>query len=118
MQKHILLVDSDAESQSRMSQLLRQSDYQVSVACNCDESLNMVHNCKPDCIIFDVDIVGTSGTIMYSRLRMNSQTKDIPAIVCTNVGPRPVSFGTGIPVLNKNCSGETLLGAVSAAMAG
>lgn len=118
MQKHILLVDSDAANLNRISQVLRQSNYQVSVACSCDESLSMVNDCKPDCIIFDVDLEGTSGTIMYSRLRMNSQTKDIPAIVCTNVGPRPVSFGTGIPVLNKNCSGETLLGAVSAAMAG
>lgn len=117
MQKHILLVDSDAESLSRMSQLLRQSDYQVSVACTCDESLNMVHSCKPDCIIFDVELEGTSGTIMYSRLRRNSQTRHIPAIVCTNVGPRPVCFGTGIPVLNKSCTCEALLGAVSAATA-
>ncbi|MDD4701498.1 MAG: response regulator [Desulfovibrio sp.] len=117
MQKHILLVDSDAASQNRISQVLRQSNYQVSVACSCDESLNMVNDLKPDCIIFDVDLEGTSGTIMYSRLRRHSQTRDIPAIVCTDVGPRPVCFGTGVPVLNKNCSGETLLGAVSAAVA-
>lgn len=117
MQKHILLVDSDAASLSRMSQVLRQSNYQVSVACSCDESLNMVNDRKPDCIIFDVDLEGTSGTIMYSRLRRNSQTRGIPAIVCTNVGPRPVCFGTGIPVLSKNCSGDALLGAVSAAVA-
>ncbi|WP_291441367.1 response regulator [Desulfovibrio sp.] len=117
MQKHILLVDSDAESLSRMSQVLRQSDYQVSVACNCDESLNMVRSLKPDCIIFDVELEGTSGTIMYSRLRRNPQTRHIPAIVCTSVGPRPVCFGTGISVLNKSCTGEALLGAVSAATA-
>ncbi len=117
MQKHILLVDSDAENLSRMSQILRQSDYRVSVACNCDDSLDMVHSLKPDCIIFDVELDGTSGTIMFSRLRRDAQTRDIPAIVCTNAGPRPVCFGMDIPVLNKSCTCEALLGAVSAATA-
>lgn len=117
MQKHILLVDSDAESLNRMSQVLRQSNYQVSVASSCDESLHLVNSCKPDCIIFDVELQGTSGTILYSRLRRNSQTRDIPAIVCTDVGPRPICFGTGVPVLSKNCPGDVLLGAVSAAVA-
>ena len=54
---------------------------------------------------------------MYSRLRRNASTKSLPAVVCTAVGPRPVCFGTGIPVLSKNCSSEALLSTVSAAMA-
>ena len=117
MQKHILLVDSDAESQSRLSQTLQQCNYRVSTASTCDESLAMVESDRPDCIVFDVELEGTSGTIMYSRLRRNANTRSLPAVVCTAVGPRPVSFGTGIPVLSKNCSGEALLSTVSAAMA-
>jgi len=77
----------------------------------------MVERDRPDCIVFDVDLEGTSGTIMYSRLRRNADTRALPAVVCTSVGPRPVCFGTGIPVLSKNCSSDALLSTVSAAMA-
>ena len=117
MQKHILLVDSDAASQSRLSQTLRQSDYRVSTACTCAEGLNLVACDRPDCIVFDAELEGTSGTIMYSRLRRNGSTRNIPAVVCTEVGPRPVNYGTGIPVLTKQCAQETLLSTVAAAMA-
>ena len=54
---------------------------------------------------------------MYSRLRRNGSTRNIPAVVCTEVGPRPVNYGTGIPVLAKQCAQETLLSTVAAAMA-
>ena len=117
MQKHILLVDSDAESQSRLSQTLQQCDYRVSTASTCAESLAKIASDRPDCVVFDVELEGTSGTIMYSRLRRNASTRSLPAVVCTSVGPRPVCFGTGIPVLSKNCSGEALLSTVSAALA-
>ena len=48
MQKHILLVDSDAESQSRLSQTLQQCDYRVSTASTCAESLAMIASDRPD----------------------------------------------------------------------
>jgi len=117
MQKHILLVDSDAESQDRLSQTLRQCNYRVSTACSCAESLAAIENEKPDCVVFDVELDGPSGTIMYSRLRRNPATRLLPAVVCTAVGPRPVNYGTGIPVVEKNCSPEVLLSTVAAAMA-
>jgi len=114
MQKHILLVDSDAASRSRLSQALLQHEYRVSAACSCDQCLALLEQDLPDCIIFDVDLEGTSGTIMYSRLRRNSRTRHIPAIVCTNVGPR---LGTKAQVLRKSCSCEDLLCSVEAALA-
>lgn len=117
MQKHILLVDSDAESQDRLSQTLRQCNYRVSTACTCAESLAAIENDKPDCVVFEVELEGSSGTIMYSRLRRNPATRLLPAVVCTSVGPRPVSYGTGIPVLQKACPSEVLLSTVAAAMA-
>ena len=117
MQKHILLVDSDAASRSRLSQALLQREDRVSAACNCDQCLALIDEDLPDCIIFDVELEGTSGTIMYSRLRRNSRTRDIPAIVCTDVGPRPVAFGTKAPVLPKSCTCEDLLHCVAAALA-
>lgn len=53
MQKHILLVDSDAASRSRLSQALLQHEYRVSAACSCDQCLALLEQDLPDCIIFD-----------------------------------------------------------------
>ena len=117
MQKHILLVDSDAESLDRLSRTLRLHDYRVSEARDGADGLALVDSLRPDCIIFDVDLPRVSGTIMYSRLRRSEKTRQLPAIVCSDAGPRPVDFGTGIPVLSKNCAPEALLEAVRAATA-
>lgn len=117
MQKHILLVDNDAESRERLSQALRLHDYQVSVAHDGAEGLALVDSLRPDCIIFDVDLPRLSGTIMYSRLRRNEKNRELPAIVCSDVGPRPVDFGTDIPVLPKSCPPEALIEAVRAVTA-
>ena len=74
MQKHILLVDSDAESLDRLSRTLRLHDYRVSEARDGAEGLSLVDSLRPDCIIFDVDLPRVSGTIMYSRLRRSEKT--------------------------------------------
>ena len=73
MQKHILLVDSDAESLDRLSRTLRLHDYRVSEARDGAEGLSLVDSLRPDCIIFDVDLPRVSGTIMYSRLRRSDR---------------------------------------------
>ena len=117
MQKHILLVDSDAENLARLSQTLRLHDYRVSVARDGVEGLALVDSLRPDCIIFYVDLPCLSGTIMYSRLRRDAKSRQLPAIVCSDVGPRPVDFGTGIPVLPKSCAPETLIETVRGATA-
>ena len=117
MQKHILLVDSDAESLDRLSRTLRLHDYRVSEARDGAEGLALVDSLRPDCIIFDVDLPRVSGSIMYSRLRRREKNRQLPAIVCSDAGPRPVDFGTGIPVLPKSCAPEALLEAVRAATA-
>ena len=115
MQKHILLVDSDAESLDRLSRTLRLHDYRVSEARDGAEGLALVDSLRPDCIIFDVDLPRVSGSIMYSRLRRSEKNRQRPASVCSDAGPRPVDFGTGIPVLPKSCAPEALLEAVRAA---
>ena len=81
------------------------------------EGLALVDSLRPDCIIFDVDLPRVSGSIMYSRLRRSEKNRQLPAIVCSDAGPRPVDFGTGIPVLPKSCAPEVLLEAVRAATA-
>lgn len=112
MSKRILLVDNDAESRNHVSEVLRAQGYEISCAGDADSGLALVASWRPDALIFDVELPGTSGTIMYSRLRRDEATRDLPAMVLSAVGPRPVDLGTGIPVLAKGCDDSTLLEAV------
>ena len=82
MQKHILLVDSDAASK-QASQALLQHEYRVSATCSCDQCLAIMEKTSQTASFLMWIWKGTSDTIMYSRLRRNSRTKHIPAIVCT-----------------------------------
>lgn len=116
MQKHLLLVDSDPESIEALVQTLQPHDFKISVAGDGEQGYALAQSLRPDCIIFDVELEGTSGTIMYSRLRRNPDTKSIPAIVRSAVGPRPVDFGTGIPAISKTCSSAVLLQTISTVM--
>ncbi len=112
MSKRILLVDNDAESRSRVSKLLQTEGYEIRSADDAETGLALVSSWQPHAIIFEVELPGMSGTIMYSQLRRNRETRDLPAMVLSAVGPRPVDFGTGIPVLPKGCDDVTLLNTV------
>lgn len=109
MQKHLLLVDSDPKSAESLLRILQQHDYTITVANDGTEGYALAEKLRPDCIIFDVELGQTSGTIMYSRLRRNAATKNIPAIVRSDVGPRPADMGTGIPTVTKTCAPAVLL---------
>lgn len=117
MKKSVILVDSDPESSLQAQQML-QNDYDVTVARDCAGALRLLSTRRPSCLVFDVDLQGTSGTIMYSRIRRTPSLKNIPAVVYTNAGPRPVDFGLGTPVVAKTSGVEVLRRAVDTATNG
>ena len=78
MSKRILLVDNDAESRSRVSKLLQAEGYEIRSADDAETGLALVSSWQPHAIIFEVELPGMSGTIMYSQLRRNRETRDLP----------------------------------------
>jgi CheY-like chemotaxis protein len=113
MKKSVILVDSDPES-ALMAQQQLQINYDVTVARSCAEALSLLSIQRPACLVFDVDLQGTSGTIMYSRVRRTPFLRDIPAVVYTNAGSRPVDFGLHTPVVSKETDRFALRNAVDA----
>lgn len=113
MQKHVLLADSDPESLERLAQTLRKNDYRVSMARDGAEGYRLACELEPDCVVFDVDMDNTSGTLMYCRLRRNRATRNMAAIVHSQVTPR---YGTGIRALRKMCAPAELLRALREVM--
>jgi len=63
-----------------------------------------------------IKLLETAGLITVDpAVGFSPELKDIPCIVCSRVGPRPVDFGTGIPVLRKDCSEAEFLETVNTA---
>lgn len=88
-----------------LQQTLPSHKYRISVAQDGDEGFRMACAEKPDCIVFEVDLMPTSGTLMYSRLRRNTATRHLPMLVYSEIQPR---YGTGIRTVRKSSqdSGE------------
>lgn len=88
-QKEILVVDDNALLLRNIHVLLKDS-YNVSLAKNGHQALNMVENSKPDLILLDYEMPDMSGTDVYRKLRLGEKTKDIPIIFLTSIADREV----------------------------
>ena len=80
-EKLVLLVDSDALSLERLQGILEKNKYQVRAVQSGDQAISFMNSTKPDCVVFEVDLPGMSGTIMYSKIRRSPELKDIPCVV-------------------------------------
>ena len=79
----ILIVDDSAENLALLNELL-QPAYRVRVATSGQKALQLaVTSPKPDLIMLDVMMPGMDGYEVFSRLREDLRTRDIPVIFVT-----------------------------------
>src|SRR3990167_2901475 len=80
--KRILVVDDGVELGTMLERHLKRDGYEVVLARD-GEGLRKVQITKPDLIILDIMMPKMDGGEMYSKLRANPKTKDIPVIFLT-----------------------------------
>ncbi|EXJ15941.1 response regulator [Imhoffiella purpurea] len=79
----ILVVDDSPENLTVLSELL-QPDYRVRAATSGEKALRVVASPpRPDIILLDVMMPGMDGYEVFSRLRADERTSDIPVIFVT-----------------------------------
>jgi len=61
----------------------RSLDFQVLVARNCEEALDMIQNEKPDAVVLDIQIPGISGIEVAKAVRANPDVAGTPIIAVT-----------------------------------
>ncbi|MGE5197434.1 MAG: response regulator [Deltaproteobacteria bacterium] len=79
----ILLADDDAEVREIAKEILTKEGYEVSVAKDGDEALNLARQEKPDLIILDYLMPGLSGIEVCQILKKEEATKNIPVLMVT-----------------------------------
>jgi two-component system OmpR family response regulator len=81
MNRHILIVDDDAEIRTLTSRYLTQQGFRTSVAANCAQCERSLADLKPDLLVLDVMLPDGSGLNLCRSLR--DRGDQVPVILLT-----------------------------------
>jgi two-component system phosphate regulon response regulator PhoB len=82
-EKTVLIVDDEAAIREMISVALEMADYHCVEAANAQEALIAIVDQRPDMILLDWMLPGTSGVELARRLKRNEATADIPIVMLT-----------------------------------
>jgi len=112
-QKHILVVDDDANIRRLLRQELEGQGYLVAEASNGLEAIAHIQQAPPDLIITDVVMPELNGFAMASVLKQDAQTRNIPIIIVSILEDREQGFRIGVDrYFSKPIDSDAILDAV------
>jgi len=79
----ILIVDDLPQNLQVLGSILRKNKYQIAVATNGQQAIDILKNISPDLILLDVMMPGIDGHEVCRRLKKQDSTKDISIIFLT-----------------------------------
>ncbi|MBT3604158.1 MAG: response regulator [Candidatus Latescibacteria bacterium] len=79
----ILIVDDTVKNIQVLGTILKQEEYQINVAQNGKQALDVVGKVRPDLILLDVMMPEMDGFEACTHLKQNPETVDIPVIFLT-----------------------------------
>ncbi len=84
--KKILIVDDETPIRDMLRVALEMAEYTVLEAGDAQEAHSLIVDKKPDLILLDWMLPGTSGIELARRLKRNEVTQDVPIIMLTAKG--------------------------------
>jgi DNA-binding response OmpR family regulator len=84
--KRILIVDDEPNIVAAVEFLLQQSGYEVHVANNGEQALELVESCIPDLVLLDVMMPKKSGYEVCTRIRERADWQHIKIIMLSAKG--------------------------------
>ena len=82
----ILIIEDDKFLLKLYSDKLRREGFEVLGSLTGQEGANMVSLERPDLVILDLVLPRKNGFEVLSEIKLDSQTKEIPVIILTNLG--------------------------------
>ena len=79
----LLLVEDNELNRDMLSRRLRKRGYEVDIAVDGQEGLDMVKSSRPDLILMDMSLPVVDGWEATRRLKADPATSDIPVIALT-----------------------------------
>lgn len=84
--RKILVVDDESAIRDMLRVALEMADYEVLEAANAQEAHSLVIDQRPDLVLLDWMMPGTSGLELARRLKRDEVTADLPIIMLTAKG--------------------------------
>lgn len=81
---HVLIIDDSLTESRIFTALLEKKGYQVSVACNGQEGIDVAKARQPDVILMDVVMPLLNGFQATRELTRSPETAHIPIVVCSS----------------------------------
>jgi len=94
--QRILVVDDDPNIRELLMQEFTEAGYDVDVAGNGREALQVVRRDRPDLIVLDVMMPEMNGFDVAAVLKNDPQTMDIPIVILSIVQDRERGFRLGV----------------------
>ena len=85
MSTRILLVEDDGWLAELETDVLRKVGYEVTHVTNAEAAIEAVDTVKPEVLVADMLLTGTTALALLHELQSYPDTKAIPVIVCTNL---------------------------------
>ena len=86
----ILVVDDEKDIRDVLSNFLGEKGYEVILASNGEEALELVERVDPQVILLDVNMPGIDGIETCRRLKANEKSRTIPIIMITAFQDREI----------------------------
>ncbi len=84
-QRRILFIDDNPLDRTLISKLLGKYNFNVLLAEDGPQGLQMSQEQKPDLILLDILLPGISGIELCKKIKKNPGTQDIPIIFYTSI---------------------------------
>lgn len=81
--RSVLVADDDEMTREVLSTVLDLEQFEVLLAVDGDETLRMIGEQRPDAVVLDHMMPGTSGIEVLQRLRADEATADLPVVLLT-----------------------------------
>jgi DNA-binding response OmpR family regulator len=85
MKKKILFIEDERALHQALKEILKDEDYEIISAFDGEEGLKKLKETKPDLILLDLILPRIHGFDVLREIKNNSETKDIPLIILTNL---------------------------------
>jgi DNA-binding response OmpR family regulator len=79
----VLIADDNPQGAELLEAYLSSADYELHIASDGEQTMNLVRTWQPDLILLDVMMPRISGFEVCKRVRANAETRDIAVLMVT-----------------------------------
>lgn len=85
MSSRVVVVEDDAWLAEHYLRVLRRGGYETYHAPNALDAIDIIDDTRPQAILLDVLLTGTTALALLHELRSHSDLADIPVVLATNL---------------------------------